>query len=388
MISLVTILAMTVDVLVATTMVAPFDDAPAPWVPAKARDEGQLDRIQALAHFAAGRTYHQRGDFAKAMREYARADRLDPSATAARSNLVVAAIQEKQYPLAARYALKGIDPREAGDMVLGRLGIYLTEEGDLKDAIHFYEMALAAGHPKDDDVEPPASAAANAEEVSDIFTRLELGRLYHLSEQYAKAAEQLARVNEALEHPERFGINQRAKKLLLGNEPGESYQLFGEAFLMADRPAEAEAAFRKADSLASNAALLEFNLARIAFRRGHAPEALAGLQASLQRGLSNAGTVPYQLLSDVLKKLGKEGELLERLRKLHAAAPANAPLSLFLAQREYQAGRTEAAEALYAELSAAEAGRLPIASSPTAAWRKSIARAANTISYWPSWAES
>lgn len=55
-----------------------------------------------------------------------------------------------------------------------------------------------------------------------------------------------------------------------GNAGGEIYELFGEAFLMADRFAEAEAAFRKLHSLTPNETLLKFNLARIAARRGQA----------------------------------------------------------------------------------------------------------------------
>ncbi len=142
------------------------------------------------------------------------------------------------------------------------------------------------------------------------------------------------------------------RKLLLGKEAGECYELFGEAFLMADRFAEAEAAFRKSQSLAPNEALLKFNLARIAARRGQAQEALAGLQPYLDGGLTSEGSAPYQLLADVLKKLGKESELLDRLQKLHAAAPSNAPLSYFLAEQYLKAGRTEMAEPLYLELSA------------------------------------
>ena len=70
---------------------------------------------------------------------------------------------------------------------------------------------------------------------------------------------------------------------------------------------------------------MKFNLARIAARRGHAQEALAGLQSYLDRGLTSEGSAPYQLLADVLKKLGKESELLDRLQKLHAAAPDRMP---------------------------------------------------------------
>ena len=249
----------------ATPALFDFDDLPGPFVASKARSEAQIDRIEALAHFAAGRSLQQRGELAQAIRHYARADRLDPAATTARSNLVVAAVQERQVPLALRYALKGIDPHEAGDAVLGRLAIYLTEQGDLEHAIEFYEKALAAAQPKGGSAQGAWSdEPAGVEDAADIFTRLELGRLYHLTQKYAKAAEQFARVNEALEHPDRFGINERMKKLLLGDQAGECYELFGEAYLLSDRLAEAEAAFRKSQAVAPHEAVLKFNLARIA----------------------------------------------------------------------------------------------------------------------------
>ena len=103
---------------------------------------------------------------------------------------------------------------------------------------------------------------------------------------------------------------------------------------------------------ARNEAVLQFNLARIAARRGHAQAALDGLQAYLDRGLSSEGSAPYQLLAEALKTLGKEGELLDRLQKLHAAAPANAPLTCYLAEQYFKAGRMEMAQPLYLELSA------------------------------------
>lgn len=341
------IFAMTAGTLLVIPGVSELDDLPAPFVAVKARNEAEVDRIEALAHFAAGRTFQQRGDFDQAVRQYARADRLDPEATTARSNLVAAAVQEKQFPLAVRYALKGVDPQEVGNLYLGRLAIYLTEQGDLAYAIKLYEKALAVSHAKGGSTE----ATQNAEDTGDIFMRLELGRLFHITSKYAKAVEQFARVEEAIEHPDRFGINEQSKKLLLGKDPGECYELFGETFLLADRLGEAEAAFRKSQSVAPNEILLKFNLARIAARRGQAQEALVGLQSYLDRGSATEGTAPYQLLAEVLKKLGKESELLGRLQKLHVADPSNALLSYFLADQYLKAGRTETAESLYLELS-------------------------------------
>ena len=345
------ILSTATDRLLATPATSDFDDLPVPFVAGKARNEAQIDRIEALAHFAAGRTFQQRGDFDQAVRQYARADRLDPAASTARSNLVVAAVQERQLPVAARYALKGIDPDEVGDRILDLLADYLNDLGDLAHAIAFYERSLAVERPKDDFAEGNAADAAGGEVFYKVRTRMKLGGLYQLTQKHAQAAEQFARVLQALEHPERLGIDQEKRKELLGSEPGECYELFGEAFLAADRFAEAEAAFRKSQTVAPNEPLLQFNLARIAVRRGKAQEALAGLQPYLDHGLTSEGSAAYQLLADALRKLGKDGELLDRLQKMHAADPANAPLSYFLADRYLKAGRTEMAEPLFLELS-------------------------------------
>ena len=105
---------------------------------------------------------------------------------------------------------------------------------------------------------------------------------------------------------------------------------------MDDRFAPAEAAFRKANSLSPDPVVLDLDLARIAARRGRAAEALAKLQPYLDRHMASEGEVPYQLLAEVLKKLGRESELLDRLGKLHAADKANVALGYFLAARVSQ----------------------------------------------------
>ena len=54
----------------------------------------------------------------------------------------------------------------------------------------------------------------------------------------------------------------------------------------------------------------------------------------------------------MLKKLGKEKELLDRLKKLHEADPANVVLSYFLAAQYLNAGKLDLAEPIYSELAA------------------------------------
>jgi tetratricopeptide (TPR) repeat protein len=346
-----TCLAVTATGTRATSVVSEFDELPAPFVAGKTRNEAAAEHIEALAHFAAGRTFQQRGEFARAVKEYARANRLDPTASAARTCLVVAAIQENRFALAARYATKGIDAREVRDAIV-RLASYLAEQGDLANATALYEKALEAPRGKNAADGSSGDLPKSGEDAADLFVRLELGRMYHLAQQYSKSAEQFARVNDALEHPDRFGISSRAKQVLLGKEAGELYELFGEAFLLTDRWADAEAAFRKSHSVSPRADVLKYNLARVATRRDRLQEALAGLESCLGSGLASKGPAPYELLADVLKKLGKESELMDRLQKLRATDPTNASLSYLLADVYLKAGQTDMAEPLYRELSA------------------------------------
>ncbi len=150
----------------------------------------------------------------------------------------------------------------------------------------------------------------------------------------------------AIENPRQFGLNEEDRKKLLG-KANETFNLIGECFLRADRLQEATAAFQKANAEAPNAGLLEYNLARVAARSGKPAEALARLEKVLSLRLPNEGTDPYELLAEVLKKLGREKELTERLEKLQTADPDNADLAYVLAGQYGRAGKVDQAETLY-----------------------------------------
>ncbi len=166
---------------------------------------------------------------------------------------------------------------------------------------------------------------------------------------HAKAAEQFALLTEALEHPQRFGLSERTKKVLLGNA-GLAYLLFGESFLLSDRLAEATAAFQKSNSAAPNQPLLDYNLARVAARKGQTQEALAELRRALDKHLNSEGLAPAELLAELLAKLGREKDLLGELERLDKADPENVPLGYFLAGKYLSAGRLEQAADLYTAL--------------------------------------
>jgi tetratricopeptide (TPR) repeat protein len=311
------------------------EDRPQPLVAKQPRSEGEEDRVEALARFATGRTLEQREEFDKALRNFERAARYDPTAVSVRNEIVLLATSQRQLDVAARYALLGVDADEVG-LVLPQLAAYLTDRGDYAHARTLYEGLLAARVP-------------GKEDRTDVVLHFEAGRLYYLSERYAKAADQFAAVLDALDHPERFGLTKQLRREFLP-EPALTFELFGETFLRCGRLTEATAAFERSNAATANAPLLDYHRGAVALRAGQAEKALASLESALRAHLAVDDQGPDQLLADVLKKLGREKELVPRLEKLHAADAKNASLSYFLADQYRRAGRFDLAEPLYTAL--------------------------------------
>jgi tetratricopeptide (TPR) repeat protein len=179
-----------------------------------------------------------------------------------------------------------------------------------------------------------------------VLLAMEMGRLYFLTKRYDQAAHHFGEVVKALENPKEFGLDETMEKALTSK--GElTYQLFGEAFLEAGRPDDAQAAFEKANQIKPDEALHAYNLARVEARQKQPAQALAKLEAYFEKHSSNQGTGPYHLLAESLRELGQENQLVPRLEKLRAADPQNLPLAYFLAQQFRVAGQLDKAEPIY-----------------------------------------
>src|SRR5262245_4987664 len=72
----------------AANVEADLDDPVEPLAPAMPRSSRQGDRVQALGMFAAARVAEQKQDYARALKLYQRAWRLDPSASMALREIV------------------------------------------------------------------------------------------------------------------------------------------------------------------------------------------------------------------------------------------------------------------------------------------------------------
>jgi tetratricopeptide (TPR) repeat protein len=313
-----------------------LEDAPKLLVPKQARTEADRDRLEAMTLFSAGRMHEQRDEYTDALRCYQRAARYDPHASAILGAIIRTAHELKRDAEAVSYALKAVELEDADSRLLYTMGRYLTQEGDWARAIALYEKALAA-------------RGTGKGTADDVLLWMELGRLYHVTEKYKQAAECFARVIHALAHPDEFAIDDQTKKTLLG-EPGPTYQLMGECFLSADRPEEALAVFQKADQVAPDKALQQFNMARVHAKTGKPAEALEALGACFAAHLTDAGIEPYETLSAVLVSLDKKDELIGRLEKLRIDQPDNLPLGYFLATQYRAAGTLDKAESVFLEL--------------------------------------
>ncbi len=314
----------------------PLEDAPELLIPERPRTEAEQDRLESLALWAAGRSLQHRGDREQALRSYQRALRRDPKSAEIAAAIVELASDMDRHAAAARYALMDVESKDFDPMTLRRLGVYLAGEGNWTAAVKLYEKAAAVRQ------EAKKSAA-------DVFLGMELGRLYLLIDDPRRAADCFAAVIHALERPEQFELDENLIKALLGN-PAETFQYMGDAFLAANRPAEARAAFDKVAEHKPGDAIRSYNLARLHANAEKYAEALAELDACLAEGIGGLGVAPYEALAGVLEKTGRKGELIGRLEKLRAAQPTNLPLGYYLAARLRDAGETDRAEALYREL--------------------------------------
>ncbi|HEX4142613.1 MAG TPA: tetratricopeptide repeat protein [Pirellulales bacterium] len=315
---------------------ADLEDRPDPLVERVPRSEADQDRLDATVLFASARAHEQRQDLEKALQLYERALQAEPASPAILRHVIVLAFNLDRRAEAARYAqlLESHDPDDT--VLLRRLGLELADEEDVKGALALYRRVAA--------VEAGEKLTPNT-----VLLWMELGRLYFLTQQYALAAEQFEKIEQALANPAEVGLNDALKKVVVGK--GElTYQLFGECYLEAGKIDEAQAAFTKSNEYKADAGLLAFNLARVAARRHQPAEALAQLDVALERGISGQGTEPYELLAQLLTDLGQSEKLIPRLEKLRAAKEDNIPLTAFLAQTYAKADKIDLAEPLYRQL--------------------------------------
>ena len=172
-----------------------------------------------------------------------------------------------------------------------------------------------------------------------------LGLLFVLTGQKESAADCFEILFEAIQNPEKYGLDPRSAKGLLA-EP-TTYEKIGQVLLEGNRLKPALEAFELAATNRKGAGNLAFNRAKILLLSDKPNEALEELQKYFDAQRTSKGREAYQLLADILKKLKRSDELIGRLESLAEADPQNVALQYFLADRLADVNELDRARKIY-----------------------------------------
>jgi tetratricopeptide (TPR) repeat protein len=330
-----------------------IDDLPKPIDDGRPLTKEELDRRKADQLLRDARTQfglaivHQRHDkLIEAVNTLEKAAHLDPDSLEVRRALI---------PL---YVALG---RDDAALALCKQ-IVDRDPFDLDAAFQYARLVRADGHPAD--AVPALKKAADGKNAIERPERL-LYVLAELSDLLDKQGD-FAGVAKAQDGIVKT-ITSKREQLLYGNgftredlqaNLARSYEALGRACVKTKEYDRAVTAFRSARDLlikcedpeARHAAVrINWNLSDLATARGRYAEALEALDAYLEHG--PVETEPYEKKIELLKKLGREKDIVPALRRYAAHEEFNLGLQLLLARELAQDQRTRPeAEKMYTAL--------------------------------------
>lgn len=314
----------------------PADEPVTRLQPQRPRTPEEQQRLDALAHFMAGELYLERGDDesrAKALRELSQAIELNPKAIEPYQLYIPAAVQQGDAEQARQYALLATEHTADGVQLLRALVAVYVQQGQLQEAID----ALQASE---------SLTSLGDESFARLVLRRHLGQCYVLQQNVEQAAAAYEKLFANLQ-PEPDGLTADERKQLFG-EKGELYEDIGNAFLAAQRPEEAVAAYRlSAEKHGRSPGLHSFNLAQVFQQTGKPQRAMEELEKYFAAQHVEKGRAPYQLFKDLLKELDREAEFFPRLQELAEQDKHNKFLHHYLAGELVAQGKLDEAEQIY-----------------------------------------
>lgn len=301
-----------------------------------ARTGPQQDRLRAAALYATGRTLFQRGDIAAALRHYQRAWRWDPAAVSLLAEIVPLAFSLERSSEAVRYALLSAEHGHSDSLLIRRLALYVTEQGDWPRAVRLYRTWLA--HP---------DRQLGKDKLDMLLVQLEIGRLEFVIGNSAKASQALGEFQRILKQAGPAAVISQQLRRALGDNLTATWELCGIVHLDAKSYDLATEAFAEIDLPSSEKGRLGFHRAQVALARNEPMAAWHHLRDYFKAGSPTEGREPYELLGEVLARLNHDEALILELARLHAANTNNPVLELALAYQRENQQRTDEAVALY-----------------------------------------
>ena len=314
----------------------PGEDRPRPHVPLKPATKQDLDHAEALKLYARAVAAEQDSRLLEAIKSYEAAARLDPDAAAPHKALVPLyfAVDRADDAFAACRRVLELDP---GDFEIAYLyARQLRVQGRTKDAAAAFEKALQC----------PALKERPDFHVQIAF---DLGVLQEEAGNFAAAEKALRQVVELLDNPAAILEHGPFDRDEIVTQCADTWERLGRVRLRANKPAEAIKAFEQAGKKdPRRAGRLALNMAEVYADLNKPAEALARVNDYL--ALKPSGTEAYELKIKLLKKLGREKEVLPSVQAAVRDDRNNLSLQLLLARELRNARRIDEAEDLYQSL--------------------------------------
>ncbi|MBS0264957.1 MAG: tetratricopeptide repeat protein [Planctomycetes bacterium] len=307
--------------------------------PLQKRTPADEARINAMAAFARGRILEEREDYRGAISAYEKAIEFDPTALPVYKTLISLATNLRRGDLAIKWITRAAEANPTELLFVQQAVRILVETNDTKGAVRILQKAVSA----------PNVDTHSARYVD--FTRM-LALMYLELDRTDEAVAALTVVLEALAKPEAY---QLTPQLVDTYRKELDFEKIGQVFLKAKKTDQALAAFQMAADLKKGKphANLSFNLAQVYLQADKPDDALNELQKYINAQTQSKGRAAYDLLSEILMKLGKADELIPRLEKAAENDARNSILQYYLADLYAGANRLDDAEALYKKTLAA-----------------------------------
>lgn len=304
--------------------------------PSKPREAADEVRLDALGWYAAARLMQARNDLPGALRAYGKAIDSDPTAAEVYESALPVALTLQQFDLVVKWSLKASRLDPANLQFLQQIAVRLRQKNDLDGAIQLLEQV--------------AKSPAIAHDTQDyVFLMGELASLYAAPEvdRVDDAAGALEVVFDALEQPEKYKLAPRDVQRLQADS-ASNYERMGQIFLKAKKTERALAALEKAVAAKKGGAgNLSFYLAQAQLQAGRAEQALEEIRKYIDSERQVHGRAAYELLSQILEKLGRSQELVPILKTAAETDSRNSTLQFYLAEQLAQSGRLDEAETLF-----------------------------------------
>ncbi len=312
-----------------------LEGPPERFVPKNPRTVEERDRLEAVRYYVAARALEGRRSWSEAIDLLEQARERDPeSASILRrlSRLYFAVGKTEQAVTFGRQAVAA-DPTDA-ETIRQLVRHYrdnndpLTVEAFLKEVLENPDL-------------PKISAAR-------LVSLRELGMTYFDAEQFDRAVEPLAELVEALDDKSAARLSASELELILGGNEAAAYRRFGETFFNAGRFDLATKAFRLSLIYDPMSAQTPLFLTQSFLRDGKPEEALRVIEPVIAD--RPRGRLAFDILSQILIALGRDDEVLPRLKTASENDPDNILLRYALAERFEALGQVEEAKEVYQQV--------------------------------------